>query len=98
MKKNNKKKVTRIEEAPMNKDEPALFEGPQMPEKKVPAEKRERLIQAEVSQDLFDAVYSEIRRRNLKIRQVMEFGLQCFLIRANRKEAERLGIKIIPAS
>lgn len=66
-------------------------EGPEMP---VPEKKR--LIQAEVSLELFEAVHSEIKKKNIKIRQVLEFGLQYFLIRANKKEAERLGIKVVP--
>jgi hypothetical protein len=77
-------------------DFPAI-EGPELP---VPLTEETRLVQAEVSLELFQAVEKEIERRKvnekkIKIKQVLEFGLQCFLLRANKEEAERLGVKIV---
>lgn len=84
-----KKKVQEVENNDGSKDLGA-HEGPEMP-----VSQEKRLIQAEVSLELFEAVHEEIKRKNIKIRQVLEFGLQYFLIRANKKEAERLGVKIV---
>lgn len=67
-----------------------LLQRPRLP---IPKKEEKRLMQAEVNLDLFAAVEKEMERRNLKIRQVMEWGLQQFLLASNPKEAARLGIK-----
>lgn len=84
--KKTKKKIQDVKS--MSDNNPS--QGPEMP-----VSEKKRLIQAEVSLELFEAVHEEIKRKNIKIRQVLEFGLQYFLIRANKDEAERLGIKIV---
>ena len=59
----------------------------------LPQNEKKRLMQAEVNLDLFSAVHREMERKELKIRQVMEWGLRAFLLASNPKEAARLGIK-----
>jgi hypothetical protein len=61
----------------------------------LPTGERKRLVQAEVNHDLFDAVHAEMVRRKpkIKIRQVLEWGMRAYLLRANPKAAEALGIK-----
>ena len=53
---------------------------------------KKRLVQAEVSVDLFNAVDREIERDGLTIRQVLEWGFKAYLLVKNPKEAEKLGI------
>jgi hypothetical protein len=65
----------------------------QVPPLPLPQNEEKRLMQAEVNLDLFNAVHREMKRGDLKIRQVMEWGLKAFLLKANPKEAARLGIK-----
>lgn len=64
----------------------------QVPPLPLPQNEKKRLMQAEVNQELFDAVHKEMKRKDLKIRQVMEWGLRAFLLASNPKEATRLGI------
>lgn len=65
----------------------------QVPPLPLPQNERKRLMQAEVNLELFNAVHREMERKDLKIRQVMEWGLRAFLLASNPKEAQRLGIK-----
>lgn len=59
----------------------------------LPVAEEKRLLQAEVNLELCDAVLREMKRRKVKIRQVMEWGLRAYLLATNPKEAERLGIR-----
>jgi hypothetical protein len=52
-----------------------------------------KLIQAEVSLDLWRSVEKEMRSRGYTWRQVVEFGLNIFLLNANPTEAHKLGIR-----
>ncbi len=58
---------------------------PQAPERK--------LLQAEVDLDLFEAVKKESKKHKLKIREVLTWGLQTFLLTTNPKAAKELGIQ-----
>ena len=89
MKKKKKKVAVKIDNSAVESSVPSQF--PPLP---VPQKEEKRLMQAEVNLDLFTAVYNEMERRDLKIRQVMEFGLKAFLLATNKVEAERLGIKV----
>ena len=59
----------------------------------LPTNEKKRLVQAEVNLELFEAVSVEIKNKNLKIRSVIEWGFQAFLLASNPKEAAKLGIK-----
>lgn len=76
------------------KDTDSALPASQFPPLPVPQKEEKRLMQAEVNLDLFTSVYNEMERRDLKIRQVMEFGLKAFLLATNKDEAERLGIRV----
>lgn len=54
----------------------------------LPTHEAKRLVQAEVKQDLFDAVEKEAKKRGLKIRQVVEWGLQAFLTKSKSKHKD----------
>jgi hypothetical protein len=64
----------------------------QVPPLPLPQNEKKRLMQAEVAVDLFDAAHKEMKRKHLKIRQVMEFGLRAFLLQSNPEAARKLGI------
>ena len=59
----------------------------------LPFNEAKRLIQAEVNQELWEAVEREMAKRKVKIRQIMEWGLRGYLLETNPKEAEKLGIR-----
>lgn len=61
----------------------------------LPQNEKKRLMQAEVNLDLFNAVHAEMDRQDLKIRQVMEWGLKVFLLHSNPEKARQLGISKI---
>jgi hypothetical protein len=65
----------------------------QVPALPLPQNEKKRLMQAEVNQELFDLVHKEMKRKDLKIRSIMEWGLRAFLLASNPKEAARFGIR-----
>lgn len=65
---------------------------PSLPKTK-PHEER-FLFQAEISKELWEIVQKEMKARKLTKRQVLEYGVHVFILQANPKEAERLGIKV----
>lgn len=58
----------------------------------LPSKRQTHLVQADVSGELYDAVHKEIKSRKVKMRQIVEWGLSCYLLSVNPEEAERLGI------
>jgi hypothetical protein len=62
----------------------------QIPTTELPTPEQKRLMQAEVNQELFDEAHKEMKRRNLKIRQVVEFGLKAFI--SASKEQNKSGL------
>lgn len=52
-----------------------------------------RLVQAEIPQDLWEAVEKGLKNRNLNIKEALVFGLQCFVLQHEPKEAAKLGIE-----
>lgn len=60
----------------------------QIPPLPLPVNEKKRLMQAEVNLDLFNEVSVEMKRQGLKIRQVMEFGLQAFLAASKHQHKE----------
>lgn len=62
---------------------------PQLPS----AKEETHICQAHVEKSLWSAVAGEMSRRNLTIRQVVNWGLRAFLLASNQREAQRLGIK-----
>lgn len=51
-----------------------------------------KLIQAEVSLELREAVEREAKARKIELRQIVEWGLKAWLLSMNQKEATRIGI------
>ncbi len=51
----------------------------------LPIAERKRLIQAEVNEDLFNEASGLMKKQNLKIRQVMEYGLKAFIAKSKEK-------------
>ncbi len=49
----------------------------------LPTNEEKRLLQAEVNLELFNEAQKEMKKRGLKIRQVVEFGLSAF-VKASR--------------
>ncbi len=45
----------------------------------LPKKENKRLLQAEVNFELFNEAQKEMKKRGLKIRQVVEFGLSAFV-------------------
>jgi hypothetical protein len=54
---------------------------------------QKRIVQAEISPELFEAVKKEMKKRKYKITQIVEWGLQTFLLNCNEEEAKKLGVK-----
>lgn len=52
------------------------------------------LVQAEINKEFWSVVAKEMVSRGLTKRQVVEFGLQAFLLKTNPKEAAKLGISL----
>lgn len=50
------------------------------------------LLQAEINKDFWAVVEREMKARGLTKRQIVEYGLKAFLLKANPKEAAKLGI------
>lgn len=55
---------------------------------------KKRPLQVEVSVELFSAVHRELKKRNLKIRQVVTWGLLAWLSQVNPAEANKIKAKI----
>jgi hypothetical protein len=51
-----------------------------------------RLMQAEVNLRLFKVAEKILKKRKLKIRQIMEWSLKSFILTEDPEEARRLGI------
>lgn len=51
-----------------------------------------RLMQAEVNLRLFRAAEKILKRKKLKIRQIVEWSLKSFILTEDPEEAKRLGI------
>jgi hypothetical protein len=51
------------------------------------------LITAEVNAAMLVLVRSELKKRNLTLRQVVEWGLSSFLLSSNPEQAKKLGIE-----
>lgn len=58
----------------------------------LPKNDEKRLVQAEVNKELFDACHGEMKKKGLKIRQVLEFGLRSFLVQSNPQLAKKMGL------
>lgn len=52
----------------------------------------EILLQIRIDKEFWSAIAKEMKSRKYTRRQVMEYGLRAFLLKANPKEATRLGI------
>lgn len=73
---------------------PRKLEMLKIPEdQRVPMPVREAKVpaQVEVNADLMEAVEAEAKKRKLKKRQVVEWGLKQWLVMNNPKAAHRLG-------
>lgn len=58
----------------------------------IPKLREKKLIQAKVEIGLRNSVVAEAKKRNIEIRQLVEFGLKQWLLSVNPKEAARIGI------
>lgn len=54
---------------------------------------KKRLVQAEIDHNLFDVAEQIMKEKKLTIKDVMTWSFQLFVLRADPKEAARLGIK-----
>lgn len=58
----------------------------------IPEAEKKRLVQAEVNQELFDQASREMKKRKVKIRQIVEWGLLNYLADKNPSAAKKFGI------
>lgn len=58
----------------------------------MPKNEKKRLIQAEVNFEIYKAVEKEMVRRDLNIRETVEYSLKLFLAKTNPEIAKKLGI------
>lgn len=58
----------------------------------IPSKSQTIVAQGHVEKPLYSAVVGEAKRRNIKIRQVVEWGFRTFLLSTNPKMAKELGI------
>lgn len=58
----------------------------------MPSYQHTRAVQADVDLALFEAVLPELKRRRVKITQIVEWSLKCYLIHTNPGKARAMGI------
>jgi len=59
---------------------------------KLPHPDKKKFINAEVNESLLEAVRDEALEDGVTFRQILEFGLQSYLLNKNPKRAAQLGI------
>jgi len=58
----------------------------------LPTYEEKRALQADVNQQLYALVEPEIKKRRVKMTQIMEWALKCYLVQVNPKKAQEYGI------